>query len=313
MIRLLPLALLLSLAFALQSVDAATIRQTLEGGMDVSLSYPDSVISGRSFDLSVFIQNNGWEDKQDVRLVVTSSEDLINAKNSTVTIERLSAGSSYGATMAFTTTPDSQPRTYYLNAYYSQVLLSNNETPNPPTVRNIAIPVVLKGQPQVQLNTVTPSAIFENAEFPFYVEVVSLDVDITNVHVLVLPPDDVMFRGQTTHTFSSIQKGVPVEIHLQMITSPEEVTSEHKIPFEVVLNYVDDQGEEQTVSKTVPLLLRPRTFMEFTTDGGLWIGGFFLAPYVSIGTLVGIPAGALFSILIHRLQKKKSGKKRKTK
>jgi len=313
MIRLLPLALLLSLAFALQSVDAATIRQTLEGGMDVSLSYPDSVISGRSFDLSVFIQNNGWEDKQDVLLVVTSSEDLINAKNSTVTIERLSAGSSYGATMAFTTTPDSQPRTYYLNAYYSQVLLSNNETPNPPTVRNIAIPVVLKGQPQVQLNTVTPSAIFENAEFPFYVEVVSLDVDITNVHVLVLPPDDVMFRGQTTHTFSSIQKGVPVEIHLQMITSPEEVTSEHKIPFEVVLNYVDDQGEEQTVSKTVPLLLRPRTFMEFTTDGGLWIGGFFLAPYVSIGTLVGIPAGALFSILIHRLQKKKSGKKRKTK
>ena len=75
--------------------------------------------------------------------------------------------------------------------------------------------------------------------------------------------------------------------------------------------YTDDSGQEKTTSKTVSLLLRPRTFMEFTTDGGLWLGGFFLAPYVSIGTIVGIPAGTLFSLMVRRLQKKKKGKKRK--
>jgi hypothetical protein len=53
--------------------------------------------------------------------------------------------------------------------------------------------------------------------------------------------------------------------------------------------------------------------MEMTADGGVWIGSIFLAPYVSIGTIVGIPAGTLFSILIHRLVKKKETKKKKAK
>ncbi len=60
--------------------------------------------------------------------------------------------------------------------------------------------------------------------------------------------------------------------------------------------------------------MRPRTFMELTTDGGIWIGDFFIAPYVSLGTIIGIPAGATISLLIRRSQKtKKRKKKAKTK
>ena len=73
----------------------------------------------------------------------------------------------------------------------------------------------------------------------------------------------------------------------------------------------DDVGNEKIDSKTVQLVLRPRTFMEITTDGGIWIGDFFLAPYVSIGTIIAIPAGTLFSLAIKRSIEKK--KKRKTK
>ena len=48
--------------------------------------------------------------------------------------------------------------------------------------------------------------------------------------------------------------------------------------------------------------------MELTTDGGIWIGDFFIAPYVSLGTIIGIPAGTIISLLIRRNQN--SGKKR---
>ena len=48
--------------------------------------------------------------------------------------------------------------------------------------------------------------------------------------------------------------------------------------------------------------------MELTTDGGIWIGNFFIAPYVSLGTIIGIPAGAIISLLIRRNQT--SNKKR---
>ena len=61
--------------------------------------------------------------------------------------------------------------------------------------------------------------------------------------------------------------------------------------------------------KTLKLsvVLRPRTFMELTTDGGIWVGDFFIAPYVSLGTIIGIPAGAIISLLVRR---KTSPKKR---
>jgi len=49
--------------------------------------------------------------------------------------------------------------------------------------------------------------------------------------------------------------------------------------------------------------------MELTTDGGIWIGDFFVAPYVSIGTLIGIPAGTILSLMIRRRQDKKLKKK----
>ncbi|MEM3007094.1 MAG: hypothetical protein QXW37_06830 [Candidatus Nitrosotenuis sp.] len=296
---------------ATPTVYAATIKQTMEGGVDVSIEYQDTVIAGKDFSISVLIQNNGWEDKQDIRFTATSQDESIKVKNQTLAIERLSKGGSFGGVLEFATSANSKMGTHYINALYSQILLSNNETPMPLFQQNIAIPVEIKGAAEIRINTVAPSAIFPNAEFPFSVEIVSKDTVLHNVMVRIIPPNDVMIRGQTAFSYSTVEKDEPISIQTQIITNPTDVATEHKLPFEVTVQYTDDSGQEKTTSKTIPLLLRPRTFMEFTTDGGIWIGGFFLAPYVSIGTLIGIPAGALFSLMIRRMQKKKGSKKKK--
>ena len=294
-----------------QYAQAATIKQTMEGGVDVTIEHPDSVIAGRDFSVSILVQNNGWEDKQDVTVLVDTQSDSIQAKNQTLKVERLSKGGSFGGVLEFTTSGGSQIGTNYLNAVYSQVLLSNNETPTPPQQKNIAIPIEIKGLPEVQLNTITPSAIFPGAEFPFDVEIISKDIILHNVLIQINPPSDVTIRGQTSFSYSTVERNTPLSVRAQIVTSPEDVTAEHNLPFEVLIKYTDDSGQEQTSSKTISLLLRPRTFMEFTTDGGIWVGGVFLAPYVSLGTLIGIPAGALFSLAIRRFQKKKGIKKKK--
>lgn len=299
------------LFFGTSNVDATTIKQTMDGAMDVSIQYPDSVIAGRDFAVSVFIQNNGWEDKQDISLVIDTQNSSIIAKNQTLSIDRLSKGGSFGGTLEFSTISDAEIGTHYLNGLYSQVILSNNEKPLPKTQKNIALEIELKGTPEVQLNTVTPTSVFPNAEFPFDVEIISKDIPLSDVSIQIVPPPDVSVRGQTLYTYSTIEKNTPISIRTQIVTNPAETTSEHKIPFEVTLTYTDDAGQAQTTSKTVSLLLRPRTFMEFTTDGGVWVGSVFLAPYVSMGTIIGIPAGTLFSLMIRRLQKKKRGKRKK--
>ena len=294
------------------SVDAAIIKLTMEGSMDIQITHPDSAIIDRTILISFLVENNGWEDKQDVIFVFSPDDVIIPIDDNEIQIDKISAGGSYGETVDFRISSDASPGSHFVNLEYSQVLLANNEEPQPPTHANIAIPILLKEQPKVTIHTVTPESLFTNAEFPFTVEIISEDIDINDVKLEIVPPKDIDFRGETLHTFSSIQQNVPISVTSRIITPSQEISTQYKVPFQVVVTYTDDVGQEKTDSKTISLVMRPRTFMELTTDGGIWIGDFFIAPYVSLGTIIAIPAGTIISLAIRRKyydKKPRRGKK----
>lgn len=305
---------LLWIFILLPNVYGETVNQSMEGSMDIQITHPEEAIIGRIASISILIKNNGWEDKQNISFIFTSQDNaIIPVSNNSIIIDKLSQGSSYGGSVDFKISSDINPGIHFLNVKYSQVLVSNNKEPQKPVIHDIAIPIILKEEPSVVVHINTPEAIFANTEFPFIVEIISKDIEITNVNVEIIPPTDIQFRGETLHSFSDIQKNSPITITSRIISTIEEVNTEHKLPFQVIVTYTDDVGEEKIESQVVSTILRPRTFMELTTDGGIWIGNFFLAPYVSIGTIVGIPAGAIISLLIRKSQKstKKKLKKRK--
>ena len=248
-----------------------------------------------------------------MNFVVFSPDDvIIPIDDNEIQIDKISAGGSYGETVDFRILSDASPGSHFVNLEYSQVLLANNEEPQPPTHANIAIPILLKEQPKVTIHTMTPESLFTNAEFPFTVEIISEDIDINDVKLEIVPPKDIDFRGETLHTFSSIQQNVPISVTSRIITPSQEISTQYKVPFQVMVTYTDDVGQEKTDSKTVSLVMRPRTFMELTTDGGIWIGDFFIAPYVSLGTIIAIPAGTIISLAIRRKyydKKPRRGKK----
>ena len=304
-LRILPIFLILLVLIS--NAEAETINQTMEGGMDIEITYPSKAVIDRTISISFLVENNGWEDKQDVVFVFGSSNTIVPIKKNEIRIDKISAGGSYGETVDFKIAADASPGSHFLNLEYSQVLLVNNEEPRPATQTNIAVQILIKEQPKVTIHTITPESLFTNAEFPFTVEIISEDIDINDVRLEIIPPPDVDFRGETLHTFSSIQQNVPISVTARIITPSQEINMEYKIPFQVIVSYLDDIGQEETDSKTISILMRPRTFMELTTDGGIWIGDFFIAPYVSLGTIIGIPVGAIFSLA---LRKKFSGSKK---
>lgn len=296
------------------SVYAEELVQSMEGSMDVKITYPEKVVIGRAFSVSVLVTNNGWEDKQDISFVFSSQDNsIIPTASREIVIEKLSQGGSFGSSLDFKIKDDATPGIHFLNVKYSHVLVANNENPQPSIFQDLTIPISVIDEPEIIIYTKTPESIFTNAEFPFEVEVVSNYIDIKDVTIKVVSPKDIEFRGETMHTFSKIEKNNPVTFTSRIITPSEEVNTEYKFPFEVIVEYTDDLGEDKVESKTVSLVLRPRTFMELTTDGGIWIGDFFIAPYVSLGTIIGIPAGAIISVLIRRRIDKPKRKKRKKK
>ena len=296
------------------NVDAEILKENFEGGMEVEITYPEEVIVGRDGIISVLVQNNGWEEKHEILFIFSTQDNsIIFGSSDSIHIEKLAEGGSYGGNINFSIPDEMNSGIHFLNLKYSQVLVANNEIPQPPIFHDIAIPITIKDDVDVLIHSKLPESIFANAEFPIEVEVTSKDVDISDVTIKIIPPKDIEFRGETLHYFSKIEKNNSVNIVSQIISPIQEVNKEYKIPFEIIVNYFDDTGEENTDSQNVSVTLRPRTFMELTTDGGIWLGNFFIAPYVSLGTIIGIPAGAIISLLIRRNQNVKKKKTRKKK
>ena len=282
-----------------------TIKLSQEGGMEIEIIHPDSVLLDRTFSISFLIQNNGWESKQDIRLTLTNTDNaFVAVADEQIKIEELTSSSSFGTTLDYVVHKDATEGTHFINIDYSQILLSNNVDPMPQTQMNIAIPIEVLNRPEIVIETITPESIFAKSEFSIQATITSSDIDLEDITLEIIAPD-IEFRGDTFYKLSSLEKQTPYTISAELITPVENVTTEYTIPVKVVLTYVDDLGETNTSTQSMPLLLRPKTFMELTNDGGIWIGDFFIAPYVSIGTIVGIPAGTILSLIIRRAQNKK--------
>jgi len=304
--------LLLVIIVIIPSVFADSKNQIMEGSMDIKITYPNEVVKGRIVSISILVENKGWEDKQDISFIFSSQGSaLVPLKTNSITIEKISQGGSFGGNIDFQVSDNANAGISFLNVRYSQILVANNQNPQNPIYQDIAIPIIIKEKPNVTIYTKMPETIFPNAEFSIGVEVISEDIDISDVSVRVIPPKDIEFRGETLHTFSTIQKDTVVGITSRIITPIEEINMEYNLPFEIIVEYTDDEGNRNIDSKTISLILRPRTLMELTADGGIWIGDFFIAPYVSLGTIIGIPAGTIISLIIRK--KSVKPKKRKTK
>ena len=305
---------LLALAFIISIMPyshAETLKQSMEGGMDLEITYPESVMIDRVFSISILLQNNGWENKQDISFTLSNLDGAFTAHgDNTIIIDELTTTSSFGTTVDYQVSSTAIEGPHFLNIDYSQVLVSNNIDPMEPTQTNIAIPIVVFGNPVIVIETVTPESIFSNSEFTFETTVLSEDIDLKDVTVQIITPGDIEFRGDTSYVISFLEKQEPYTITAEMITPINDVTNEYTIPVKVLISYTDDLGEEKTETQSVPLLLRPKMFMEITNDWGIWIGDFFIAPYVSVGTLVGIPAGTILSLLIRNAQNKKKKQKK---
>ena len=122
--------LLIGLVALLPNIHAETITHNLEGGMDIEITYPNEIVSGREGIISILVKNNGWEDKQDISFVFSNQDNtLVTSPSDSITIDKLMQGGSYGGNINLLVSNDSNPGIHFLNLRYSQILVANNETP----------------------------------------------------------------------------------------------------------------------------------------------------------------------------------------
>ena len=119
--------LVLSLGIlAIPAVYAETFNQSMEGGMDLEITYPESVMKQRTFSISILLQNNGWENKQDISFALNNPDAaFVTEGNETILIDELTTTSSFGTTIDYEVTSNANEGIHFLNIDYTQVLVSN--------------------------------------------------------------------------------------------------------------------------------------------------------------------------------------------
>lgn len=265
-----------------------------------TITYPVTVVLGDKFTVSFVVKNTSSSaEKENIVITIDGQKSFIPVDKNRINIQRLAPDGYYGETFDFIVPNNATQGKQFFNLNFT----SGKDSP---IFYNTIIPITITDQPQLVIRTITPDSIFTDAEFPFVVEIEGQGTNIRDVTVQIIPPEEIIFRGEKQHTFSSIPKNTPISIRAQLVTLGQgDVDYEQFIPFTIIVQYTDDAGKEKEESKTVSLLLRPRTHFEWGSNAGLWIGDVYLAPTISIGTIVGIPAGAIFSLLFRRWWKKR--------
>ena len=103
-LKLLPVFVLILSSFGIPMpmANAEDVTETFEGGMDLQITYPESVMIGRTFSVAIHLENNGWENKQDISFTITNPDSAFIALGSEIhQIPELTTSSSFGTTLDY--------------------------------------------------------------------------------------------------------------------------------------------------------------------------------------------------------------------
>ena len=259
-----------------------------EDNISTSITYPEGIVRGSDFNITFIIQNTGSYERKNVTMGLDYQQKIFSAHNEIdYLFERIADHSSYGKSFSMKSLPESTLGQQFIN-----IELSHIDSINKIRHYSLALPIQIIEEPKVVIKTIVSESIYSNAEFPFIVEIESQGSNLKDVSIKITPPNEITFRGQTLHTFSSIDKDTPISLRSELITADgKDVGYEHYIPFQITVEYTDETNTERETSKTISVLLRPKTLFEFGAEGGFWIGKFYFTPTISIGALIGITTG----------------------
>ncbi len=271
--------------------------------IETHITHPDGVVRGDDFNISFHLKNSASTQRNNVSISLDFQPEVFSSDSElTFTLDTMAGYGEYGHTLHFESLPNATLGQHFINLQYSHI-----ESDGDLRYYNSVLPIIIREEPKVLLKIKVQESIYAEAEFPFEVEIISQGSNLKDVTIQIIPPTEITFRGQTLHTFSSIDRDEPISLRADLVTGEQQqVGYEHYIPFQVNANYTDETDTPRSTSNTISVLLRPKSFFELGHEGGFWFGPIYFTPTIGIGTFVGIPGGM---ILFYKWYKKRFKKR----
>ena len=287
-------------AYALQS-------NMLDPNVQVTLDYPDVIRQGDKFVLSSIIKSTA-DQVSNITLTISSPE--LYTTNNTFKLAKLAKDSTFGNDFKLNVKNDTPDGEFVANAlvtYFVKGMFDANPVKNTFTQ---AFHLNTQSKPILGLDVEAPSNVFSGEPFSIKGTIKNHGATAQNIQMKV-SSSDISLEGKKSLLVSTLDSGKNSDFEFVVNTSKDL-----DIPIHATIHingtYFDDLNKSYSIEDSVNIFARHRGVLEIGDSNGLWIGNFFIAPVVGVGTIVSSVIG-FFIFLWHFKNKKKTKKNKKTK
>lgn len=280
----------------------------LDPNLQITLEYPDVVKHGDRFFLSSIIKATA-DQISNITLSISSPE--LYSTNNTFSLAKLAKDSTFGNDFKLETKSDTPNGVFVANAqvtYYIKGLFDANPVKNTFTH---AFNLNTQSSPILSIDIQAPNNVFSGEPFSIKGTIKNQGTMAQNIQVMAYS-DDISLEGKKSFLLSSLDSGKSSDFEFLVSTSKDLDIPTHAV-IHVNGTYFDESNRSHSIQDSVNIFARHRGMMEIGDANGMWLGTFFIAPVVGVGTIVSSAIG-FFIFLWHFKNRKmqKKNKKQKT-
>jgi len=271
--------------------------------IQVILNYPDILTTQDNFVLSSVAKTTA---DQVSNITVTISSPEVNMTQNQFHIDSLPKDSTLGNNFNAQVkngTPDGSflanvEVQYFIKGFFDQKPVKNSFTK--------AIEFTTQSKPLILLNAKAPDEAFAGEPFSITGEIKNQGSEAQNIQISV-DSSQVALSGKKIYSLTNLEAGKSSNFEFVVLTQKDLTIPTHA---NIHLNgtYADKSGKTYSLEDSLNVFVRQRGMMEIGDAQGIWIGNFFIAPVVGVGTIVSSVIGFLI-FLWHHFKHKKTQKR----
>lgn len=275
-----------------------------DANIDLTVNYPDVVIQGNEFVLSTMVKTKA---DQISNITISISSPEIEILQNKFNIQNLPRDSSLGNNFNIKIKPDSPDgkilanisTEYFIKGFFDESPVKNSFTK--------AIEFNVQSKPIILLDFKAPDSVFSGESFTVKGIIRNQGSNTQNIKI-VIDSSQVALTGKKTHSFTNLDAGKEENFEF-ILQTPNDLVIPTEFDLNVLTSFLDIQGKEYTMDDSLKVFARQRGILEIGGAEGIWVGNFFIAPVVGVGTIVSSVIG--FLIFVWHLKNKKKKKEKK--
>lgn len=276
-----------------------------DSNIQVILNYPDILTTQDNFVLSSVVKTTT---DQISNITVTISSPELNMTQTQFHIASLPKDSTLGNNFNAQIkdgTPDGSflanvEVEYFIKGFFDQKSVKNSFTK--------AIELNTQSKPLILLDAKAQDEAFAGEPFSITGEINNQGSEAQNIQISI-DSSQVALDGKKIYSLTNLAAGKSSNFEFVVQTQKDLSIPTHA---NIHLNgtYSDKLGKTYTIDDSLNVFVRQRGIMEIGDAQGIWIGNFFIAPVVGVGTIVSSVIGFLI-FLWHAKNKKKQKRVKK--